>query len=96
MKNCGTDSTCAAACRQDHPCGAQDPKRVNTTATTTPTPSASASASGGNVVYTGFGAAATAAPGKGMAPGGLMVEIGQVYGVFVLVAGLLGGAAVLL
>ncbi|KAL1967181.1 hypothetical protein VTN77DRAFT_3472 [Rasamsonia byssochlamydoides] len=96
VKNCNGDSICQSHCVQDHPCGAQDPKRVNTTATLSATSSSAATSSASNVIYTGFGAAATAAPGKGMAPRNMVVEIGQVYGLFVVIAGLLGGVAVLL
>jgi hypothetical protein len=60
------------------------------------TASSAATSTGGDVVYTGFGSVATSAPGKAMAPRGLVVEIGQVYGLFAVVAGLLGGVAVLL
>ncbi|KAF7549159.1 hypothetical protein G7Z17_g6585 [Cylindrodendrum hubeiense] len=34
---CDGSNTCASACREDHPCGAQDPKKYNTTATATGT-----------------------------------------------------------
>ncbi|RWQ93847.1 hypothetical protein C8Q69DRAFT_445763 [Paecilomyces variotii] len=97
VNNCNGESSCQAACRDDHPCGAQNPKRYNittTSATSNPTASAS-STSGGNVVYTGFGSASTAAAKKGDAST-FALEIGQVYGLFGLVAGFLGGFAYLL
>ncbi|KAL2216031.1 hypothetical protein M432DRAFT_85050 [Thermoascus aurantiacus ATCC 26904] len=98
VANCGNVNSCQAACRQDHPCGAQDPKRYNiTTTASTMTATASASAtSGGDVIYTGFGTAATGKPGKGSAARALALEIGQVYGLAAVVAGFVAGFAVLL
>lgn len=63
--SCGNDNTCAAACVQDHPCGAQNPTRVNTSTSTTmlSTKSAGNAAStvSGSAVYTGFGGSGGAA-----------------------------------
>ncbi|KAK7404001.1 hypothetical protein QQX98_010228 [Neonectria punicea] len=33
VTDCAGDNRCSSACRQDHPCGAQDPKKYNTTST---------------------------------------------------------------
>ncbi|KAF2154639.1 hypothetical protein K461DRAFT_202830, partial [Myriangium duriaei CBS 260.36] len=33
VAGCGQDNTCSDECRADHPCGAQDPKKVNLTTT---------------------------------------------------------------
>ncbi|KUL83073.1 hypothetical protein ZTR_11165 [Talaromyces verruculosus] len=104
--NCGGDSTCQAACVQDHPCGAQDPKRYNTTtsatggATATATGTATTSG-GGDVVYTGFGTGSASVATGGTSSGAVGVmrpflsEFGQVYGLFMVAAGLVGGFAVL-
>ncbi|KAI0837481.1 hypothetical protein F5Y06DRAFT_270527 [Hypoxylon sp. FL0890] len=56
VKNCGQDNTCAAACRDDHPCGALNPTRVNSTSSTSsPTATSSgAQASDSNAIYTGL------------------------------------------
>ena len=44
VKACGTsDSSCAASCRADHPCGAQDPVKPNATASATPSKSSGVS-----------------------------------------------------
>lgn len=100
VTNCEGDASCQSACRDDHPCGAQNPKRYNITTTTSATSNPTASASGtdsGSVVYTGFGTgtASTASAKKGSAST-FVLEIGQVYGLFGLVAGFLGGFALLL
>lgn len=65
VSNCGNDNTCQSACRDDHPCGALNPTRQNTsTLTSTSTASASgsgtnapagATTSGGQTIYTGLG-----------------------------------------
>ncbi|GAD94151.1 conserved hypothetical protein [Paecilomyces variotii No. 5] len=96
VNNCNGDSSCQSACRDDHPCGAQSPKRYNiTTTSATSNPTASASGTGGDVVYTGFGSASTGSAKKGDAST-FALEIGQVYGLFGLAAGFLGGFALLL
>jgi hypothetical protein len=58
VNNCGGNSACQSSCRQDHPCGAQDPPRVNTasaSSTMSATATGDAAASSGSMVYTGFG-----------------------------------------
>ncbi|CAN8101307.1 unnamed protein product [Discula destructiva] len=50
---CNSDSNCQGACQQDHPCGATDPKKYNTTATASST-AASSTAADGSTVYTGL------------------------------------------
>lgn len=67
VANCGTgNNACASACRQDHPCGAQDPIRPNSsTITSTMSSSSSRTASeagattdgSGGTIYSGFGGA---------------------------------------
>ncbi|RVX66346.1 hypothetical protein B0A52_09954 [Exophiala mesophila] len=89
---CGLDNTCAAACIQDHPCGATNPTRVNTTSISTMTTSTStargaASTVSDGVVYTGFGGSstATASPASGSssnsAPTRMLIEAGRMYGI---------------
>jgi hypothetical protein len=89
VNNCQqSDSSCQSACRVDHPCGAQDPIRINVTTTTTAALSASATASN------------TANPlGTNAATGGavrMSLELGHVYGLFGLVGAFIAGFAVLL
>ncbi|KAL6159902.1 hypothetical protein ACJQWK_06106 [Exserohilum turcicum] len=56
VNNCGNDPSCQSACRQDHPCGAQNPYRGNSslssTMASTPTPSGTAK---NTIPVTGFG-----------------------------------------
>ncbi|EXJ88317.1 hypothetical protein A1O1_05247 [Capronia coronata CBS 617.96] len=103
--SCGNDNQCAAACVQDHPCGATNPTRVNTsTITTMPatstTAGAAASTASDGVIYTGFGggsAATTAASSSGSsAASRVVVDIGQIYGLGLLVAGIFAGFSFML
>ncbi|KIW65219.1 hypothetical protein PV04_07497 [Phialophora macrospora] len=108
---CGNDNTCAAACVQDHPCGALNPTRVNTStittmpATSTTDGAAASTASDGSVVYTGFGGGAattTAASGDSESDSGssaasrLVVNIGEIYGLAVVAAGIFFGFSMML
>lgn len=49
---CTGNTKCQSSCREDHPCGAQNPTRVNTTSTASLTSPTSSSTSG--VAYTGL------------------------------------------
>lgn len=51
---CNGLSSCQSACQQDHPCGAQDPKKYNTTATATATGASATSTADGSTVYGGL------------------------------------------
>ncbi|KAI6990351.1 hypothetical protein KC360_g8773 [Hortaea werneckii] len=75
VANCApADNACASSCRDDHPCGALNPTRVNTSTvsstmsrTTTGGGTKATTTGGGDTVYTGFGgdsaAAATSSTG---------------------------------
>ncbi|KAI1774745.1 hypothetical protein F4818DRAFT_71949 [Hypoxylon cercidicola] len=56
VTKCGQDNNCASSCREDHPCGALNPTRVNVTSSSS-TPSATSSgaqATDSNAIYTGL------------------------------------------
>lgn len=109
---CGTDSSCAAACVQNHLCGAQDPTRVNTSTITTMSATstvgaAASTASDGSVVYTGFGggsaATTTAASGSDNGSGSgssaasrLVINVGEIYGLAIVATGIFFGFSVML
>jgi len=101
VKGCGGDNACASSCRQDHPCGAQNPTRANTTssATSSATPTDDGSSpSDTNAVYTGLdstGATETATPGSA-AMRIRAWESGSAAGFFVLVASICAGVAVMM
>lgn len=110
--NCGNDNTCAAACVQGHPCGAQNPTRVNTstisTMSSTTAAGHAASTVSGSAVYTGFGGGGAAATTTGSSSGAqstssssdaarnIVLNFGQIYGLGVVATGIFAGFAFLL
>lgn len=97
VAGCGGVNTCQAACTEQHPCGAQDPSRVNATSTTTT--GAAAATSTAAVVHDGFGSDSTdstastaesttvAKPNAAQAA----LDIGRSYGLSIVFAGLFAG-----
>ncbi|KAJ9651928.1 hypothetical protein H2198_008824 [Neophaeococcomyces mojaviensis] len=110
VTNCGlANNACADNCRTSNPCGAQNPTRVNTTSTSststaTATGSGSESSGTGTAVYSGFGSAASSTSGSqssdsstsGSKSGAAMVvDMGRIYGLGVVAAGIFAGFALL-
>ncbi|KAK0657465.1 hypothetical protein B0T16DRAFT_425674 [Cercophora newfieldiana] len=94
--DCGINNACAASCAEDHPCGAQEPKRVNTTTSST-MPATGTAGSTGPTVFNGLGEGATSSPkpaGNAAAPA--LLQFGSAYGLVVVAAGMIGGFAVML
>jgi len=114
VTNCGqNNNACAASCNQDHPCGAQNPTRVNTTSAASGTATATGTGAGssdtGTAVYTGFGSSASSTGSSDSSSsssssnsdsssgaGRVIVNLGQIYGLGVVAAGIFAGFAVLL
>jgi len=103
VNNCAQgDSSCQSACRSDHPCGAQDPVRVNTSTissmTATTTGAASDSTATGSNTFTGFGGSPTNPSKTGAAPKvqALALGFGRTYGLAMVLAGVMGGFMVML
>ncbi len=87
VKACGMDNECSSDCRENHPCGAQSPKRVNST--TSSTMSATASSSSSGQVYTGI-------PGSDNTQGNLaapVLEAGRSLGFVIVLGGIVAGIA---
>lgn len=98
MSNCGGDNACANSCRVNHPCGAQSPQRVNTTASVSSTSSTSLPT---DVVYKGFGSGSATAQqtGKSAATSIRVValsSVGQTFGSLAVIGGLFAGFAIML
>ncbi|KAI1358993.1 hypothetical protein F5Y08DRAFT_320602 [Xylaria arbuscula] len=58
VSGCGSDAACASDCRENHPCGAQNPTRVNETSTSstgTATETGAAATSSAGQIYDGLG-----------------------------------------
>lgn len=103
---CRGISNCQSRCQEDNPCGAQNPPRLNesaitTSATSTVSGTAASTASDG-AVYTGFGGSAateTAASedgNTGANAAAVLLNLGQLYGLGLVAAGILAGFSILL
>lgn len=104
VSNCSGNTDCEYNCRANHPCGAQDPKRVNITTSSSATASKTASStnggaatnSAGQTVYAGLGGSAATTTASSKTGSAAALQLGQSYGLFVVAAGIFGGFAVLL
>ncbi|KAL2063488.1 hypothetical protein VTL71DRAFT_5293 [Oculimacula yallundae] len=109
VKACNGNTPCQSACRADHPCGAQNPTRVNLTTSTssssTNLPAGATTAPGGAVVYNGLGGGAAATtPAAGAQPTSndsksgsqMAMDIGRSYSSAVVFAGLFAGFALVM
>jgi hypothetical protein len=77
----------------NHPCGAQNPKRVNVTSTTSAS-TAKATGDATEIPTAGFAGATNTPKGKGAASS--MYNLGQSYGLAVVFAGIFAGFALVL
>jgi len=97
IAGCGGNTACQSDCRSQHPCGAQDPPRINVTTTsssmTATTVPVGATSGAAGVVYTGLGgSAATTAPSTGTKNGAQAgLDLGRSYGLAVVFAGIFTG-----
>ncbi|KAF2281311.1 uncharacterized protein EI97DRAFT_367346 [Westerdykella ornata] len=98
VANCGPDNECASTCREDHPCGAQEPPKPNKTASstvssTTPTPSTTKGTS--DIPVDGFGGdqSDNSNQPKGAA---VMLNLGQGYGMAIVVGSVVAAFGYLL
>jgi len=92
VKNCGSNNACASSCRQDHPCGALSPQRVNTTSSATMEPTASQTT---KALYTGaLGATGSSKPDQGAAMP--VFEASRLYGLAAAAVGVFAGFGLLL
>jgi hypothetical protein len=106
VQNCGIgNNDCASACREDHPCGAQNPTRVNSSTISTMSATAtdgSASSTGSDgAVYTGFGDGSSESGSSSSTPSGssgsdsaatrMVLNVGEMYGLAMIAAGVFTG-----
>ncbi|KAF6832479.1 hypothetical protein CPLU01_06162 [Colletotrichum plurivorum] len=95
VKACGIGANqCASDCLEDHPCGATNPTRQNTTSTGTATATATSSQTSG-AIFTGM-AGDDNSGSSGSGSGAAALGLGREAGMAVLVGSLLGGIALLL
>jgi len=105
VANCGGDTTCQSNCRSQHPCGAQNPTRVNVTTTSstsaTTVPAGATSGTAG-VVYTGLGGVATATNTPSSSTSNTKsgaqaaLDLGRSYGLAVVFGGIFAGFALVM
>ena len=99
VSNCApNDSSCQTACRTDHPCGAQDPIRVNTStmstmaSTTTGSGAATAGATAtGQNTFTGFGGTSPTGTSAADRTQALALGFGRTYGLAIVLGSVCGG-----
>lgn len=103
VAQCGGNTACESSCRVDHPCGAQNPTRVNASTSTSATASATGGTSKGTdgVVYNGLGGAgatSTSASSSGNKKNGgqTALDLGRSYGLAVVFTGLFAGFALVM
>ena len=91
VNGCGGDSSCQADCRQDHPCGALNPTRVNSTTSSTMAATGTSGATAtGDTIYTGLGGStSTSTPQDNFAPG--TFEMARVYTMLLSIGALFAG-----
>ncbi|KAI9785834.1 MAG: hypothetical protein M1816_008226 [Peltula sp. TS41687] len=110
VNRCAGSSSCQSACRENNPCGAKNPTRVNTSTITTmsststaagassqTTGGTSGTASSGDAVYTTFGGTLPSSSAvNGQNAGSMAVELGRSYGLAAVAGGIFAGFALLL
>lgn len=90
---CGAgNNECASSCVEDHPCGAQEPQRVNKTTTTT-MPATTSEPKPTNQIYDSMGGEGSNDDNESAAG---LVRFGDSYGLAVVAGGLFAGVAMLL
>jgi len=95
---CNGDSSCQSACRDDNPCGAQNPTRVNTTTSSTMTATATGGSGTGATVYTGLGGASSTSSSSSTKKSGSQaaLDLGRSYGLGVVFVGIFAGFALVM
>ncbi|KAG5974012.1 hypothetical protein E4U55_000133, partial [Claviceps digitariae] len=91
QKACDTNA-CKSDCVQNHPCGAQNPQKLNTTTTVEPTATAT---DGANTIYTDGPGGSNGGGGGGKKGAAAALEVGRTYGLAVVLTSLFAGFALL-
>jgi hypothetical protein len=94
---CGQALACQASCREDHPCGAQNPTRVTTTSSSSePTAATATSAPTGSSNNFGELGAVKPTPAAGGGQSSAVSSYGQACGLAIVLTGFFTGFAALL
>ncbi|KAI2601912.1 hypothetical protein GGR54DRAFT_645564 [Hypoxylon sp. NC1633] len=99
VTKCGQDNTCASSCREDHPCGAQNPTRFNVTSSSS-VPSATSSgaqSTDSNAIYTGLAGSDNGGSGSSTAGNGAfrIADSDGLFGFVILAASVCLGVFIL-
>ncbi|CCU81437.1 unnamed protein product [Blumeria hordei] len=95
VAGCGGNPECQSKCRENHPCGAQNPTRVNTTSTAIEPSKTDTSTSG--VAFTGLGGSSATDSSDSSKSGSLAaLDLGRSYGLAIVFAGVFAGFAVMM
>lgn len=99
VTECNGNNNCASSCRQDHPCGAQDPKKYNITTTAASATGAEATASttdAADTVYTSVdGNSDSSSSSSDKSGSATALEAGRKWGLAVVMGGMFVGFALL-
>ncbi|KAK8121925.1 hypothetical protein PG984_010595 [Apiospora sp. TS-2023a] len=92
VKKCGSDNECSSDCRQNHPCGARSPQKPNsTTSATESATSSGATATDSNIVYNGLDPAGSTDKPKSGAALLAPLEMGGLFSLVTVAAGMVLG-----
>jgi hypothetical protein len=103
VTDCGGSASCASDCRENNPCGAEDPKKYNTTSTATGTGAVKATASAtddGTTVYTDTPGSENNDDDSDSAAstktnGAAVIEVGRTWGLTIVLSTIFAGFAML-
>ncbi|KAJ2893252.1 hypothetical protein MKZ38_008866 [Zalerion maritima] len=91
VEDCGSNNACANSCREDHPCGAQEPTAANSTTTATSASSSSTSTSESeDAIHT-----SVLGEDDGDSNSNSAIAMGRSYGLAMVAGGLFVGFALL-
>ena len=98
VQNCApSDSSCATACQADHKCGAQNPKRVNTSTMTTMAATSAAASASGTAINTGFLGQATESSNSASKHSQIFVtDLSRLYALLLMLGLVSGGFTIML
>ncbi|KAG8667441.1 hypothetical protein FPOAC2_12605 [Fusarium poae] len=103
VTDCAGSASCASDCRENNPCGAEDPKKYNTTSTATGTGAVKATASAtddANTVYTDTPGSENNDDDSDSAEttksnGAAVIEVGRTWGLTIVLSTMFAGFAML-
>jgi len=95
---CDGLQSCQSDCRNNNPCGAQNPTRVNLTSSSSTSGATGSPTSSGPAVFNGFGGSSSSSSSSSSKKGGAQaaVDVGRSYGLAIVFTGLFAGFALIL